>query len=266
MDSFDARQEAPPGGYPSQLKKSPLLILSILAERTCFYYKPTVDSGYKVYIMTKSTKSSKATAVKAPETGSKSASATSNSVPTTQDGVMQAAITHFIRNDETVMQAIFDTVSNALVKKIFSNKSFIDTLSIKLMENGVFDGVKQSVYEANAMDTSRTYASVTAIESKLGDLSNNNKALSDEVDALEQYSRRNCLLLHGVPESSKDTTEAAITVFKDNLQLNITNELIDRSHRLGQPPAATDSDRPRPTSLNSRAKKHAVVFSLPSGN
>ena len=79
-----------------------------------------VDIGYKVYIMTKSTKSSKATAVKTPETGSKSASATSNSVPTTQDGVMQAAITDFIRNDETVMQAIIDTVSNALVKKNYS--------------------------------------------------------------------------------------------------------------------------------------------------
>ena len=96
------------------------------------------------------------------------------------------------------------------------------------------------------MDTS--HASVTAIESKLGDLGNNIKALSDEVDALEQYSRRNCLLLHGVPESSNDTTEAAITVFKDNLELNITNELIDRSHRLGQLRADTDSDsdRPRP--------------------
>ena len=72
------------------------------------------------------------------------------------------------------------------------------------------------------------------------------KALSDEVDALEQCSRRNCLLLHGVPESSKDTTEAAIAVFNSRLDLNINNEYIDRSHRLGQPRSDTDSDRPRP--------------------
>ena len=38
------------------------------------------------------------------------------------------------------------------------------------MENGVIDSVKQSVNEANAMDSSRTYSTVTAIESKLGDL------------------------------------------------------------------------------------------------
>ena len=104
--------------------------------------------------MTKGKKISKATAVKTPETGSESATVR---VPTQyQDGVIQAAITDFIRNDETVMQAIVDTVSNALVTKLLGNKRSIDTLSLKLMENGVLDGVKQSVYEANAMDTSRT--------------------------------------------------------------------------------------------------------------
>ena len=85
-----------------------------------------------------------------------------------QDGVMQAAITDFIRNDESVMKAIIDTVSNALVTKLIGNKSFIDALSQKLMDNGVLDSVKQSVYEANAMDTSRTYATVTAIENETG--------------------------------------------------------------------------------------------------
>ncbi len=124
------------------------------------------------------------------------------------------------------MKAIIDTVSNALVTKLISNKSFIDALSQKLMDYGVLDSVKQSVYEANAMDTSRTHATVTTIETKLGELNSNNKALSDEVDALEQYSRRNCLLLHGVPESSKDTTEAVIAVFNSRLDLNINNEHI----------------------------------------
>ena len=140
-----------------------------------------------------------------------------------QDGVMQAAITDFIRNDESVMKAIIDTVNNALVTMLIGKKSFIDALSQKLMENGVLDSVKQSVCEANAMDTSRTHATVIAVETKLGDLNSNNKALSDEVDALEQYSRSNCLLLHGVQESSKDTTEAAIAVFNSKLDQQRTH-------------------------------------------
>ena len=58
------------------------------------------------------------------------------------------------------------------------------------------------------MDNSRTYATVTAMEGKLTALDSNNKALSDEMDALEQYSRRNCLLFHGVPETDADTSSA----------------------------------------------------------
>ena len=53
-----------------------------------------------------------------------------------KDGVKQAAITDFIINDESVTQAIIDNVSNMLTK-LLGNKSFIDTLSQKLMENGV---------------------------------------------------------------------------------------------------------------------------------
>ena len=60
-----------------------------------------------------------------------------------QYGVIEAAITDFIRNDESVMKAIIDTVSNALVTKLIGNKSFINTLSQKRMENGVLDSVKQ---------------------------------------------------------------------------------------------------------------------------
>ena len=59
----------------------------------------------------------------------------------------------FIRNDDEIfIQAIIDTASNPLVTKLL--KSFIDTLSQKLMENGVLDSLKQIVYDANAMDTS----------------------------------------------------------------------------------------------------------------
>ena len=46
--------------------------------------------------------------------------------------------------------------------------------------------------------------------------------------------------------ASKDTTEAAIAVFNSRLDLNINNEHIDRSHRLGQRRYETDIDRPRP--------------------
>ena len=181
--------------------------------------------------MTKGNKISKATAVKTPG----SESATSNSVPTTkdQDGVMQAAITDFIRNDESVMQAIIDTVSNALVTKLLGNKRFIDTLSMKLLENGVLDGVKQSVYEANAMENGQTNDELRRFEKRVSELETANTALRDDSDAQEQYSRRNCLLVHGIPEDQTDTSDAVLSLCNSQLGLDLDRSQIDRSHRLG---------------------------------
>ena len=57
-----------------------------------------------------------------------------------------------------------------------------------------------------------------------------NMALADEVNALEQYSRRNSLLLHGIPESDKDSDEAVVAACNDTLDLNINAKYIGHSH------------------------------------
>ena len=101
-----------------------------------------------------------------------------------ENGDLRTAIVDVLRNDDAVMQTIIDAVSEALVSKLLASKTFTSTLADKLLSNGALDCVKQSVYEASAMDNSRTYATVTAMEGKLTALDSNNKALSDEMDAL----------------------------------------------------------------------------------
>ena len=209
--------------------------------------------------MTKSNKISKATAAKTPEIGSESA--TLNSVPTTQDqdGVMQAAITDFIRNDETVMKAIIYTVSNTLVTKLLGNKRFIDTLSLKLLENGVLYGVKQSVYEANAMENGQTNDELRRFEKRVSELETSNKALRDDSDAQEQYSRRNYLLVHGIPEDQTDTSDAVLSLCNSQLSLDQDRSQIDRSHRLGYRSEMTTAD-----GVGSPSKPRPVIVKLTS--
>ena len=105
------------------------------------------------------------------------------------------------------------------------------------------------------MDNKQTYATVTAIENRLGDLRTDNLALADEVDDLEQYSRRNCLLLHGMPESDEDSNEVVISVCNGKLELNISADDIDRSHRLGSSRHSNDDNntRPRPIIVKIRS-------------
>ena len=182
-----------------------------------------------------------------------------------ENGDLRTAIVDVLRNDDAVMQTIIDAVSEALVTKLLASKTFMTTLADKLLSNGALDCVKQSVYEASAMDNSRTYATVTAMEGKLTALDSNNKALSDEIYALEQYSRRNCLLFHGVPEAETDadTTDSVISLCQGKLDVNVTRELVDRSHRLGQRHVGPSGDyKPRPIIVKFRSyETRSSVFS-----
>ena len=81
-----------------------------------------------------------------------------------ENGDLQTAIVDVLPNDDAVMQTLIDAVSEALVSKLLASKNFMSTLADKLLSNGALDCVKQSIYEASAMDNSRTYATVTAME------------------------------------------------------------------------------------------------------
>lgn len=74
---------------------------------------------------------------------------------------------------------------------------------------------------------------------------------AEEIDAAEQYARRNCLLIHGIPEVPNENPYHTILSFaKDKLDVALRLEDIDRCHRLG-PPRRNSADvvtsgRPRP--------------------
>ena len=62
----------------------------------------------------------------------------------------------------------------------------------------------------------------------------------EQMDAVlerqEQYSRRNCLLIHGVNQvEGVDTDELSIEVAEEHMNQKIKHGDIDRLHRLGNP-------------------------------
>lgn len=60
--------------------------------------------------------------------------------------------------------------------------------------------------------------------------------LDNKCDEAEQYSRRNCLLIHGVPETpDEDPHAAAIAVLNGKLNAGLGIRDFDRAHRLGKP-------------------------------
>ena len=68
------------------------------------------------------------------------------------------------------------------------------------------------------------------------------------MDKNQQYSRRNCLLIHGVKENNGENTDTVVmNVIKEHLDVDLNEISIDRSHRIGKP--RDDEGRPRPIIL-----------------
>ena len=86
-------------------------------------------------------------------------------------------------------------------------------------------------------------------------------SLSEEVDRLHQYSRRNCLRITGVPEKKNESTDQVVLqVFQDKLNVSLDPAAIDRSHRLGKHPQGKDKCRPLIVKFT-RYNDRALVYS-----
>lgn len=69
--------------------------------------------------------------------------------------------------------------------------------------------------------------------------------MSTRMDDLESYSRRNCLLVHGVPENPAEVcSNVLINLFAQKQVHKLDPRDIDRVHRLGKPKTASPNPRP----------------------
>ena len=97
-----------------------------------------------------------------------------------------------------------------------------------------------------------------ALKREVESLKRLNEKLSDDVrnagkqmDELEQYSRRNCLIFAGIKEDSdpgrEDTSEIILNICNHKLGIDITSACLDRTHRLGRKNSLESSEpKPRP--------------------
>ena len=59
--------------------------------------------------------------------------------------------------------------------------------------------------------------------------------LETSIDTAEQYSRRNCLRIVGVPESISESTDDTVLSIAAETSADISHTDIDRTHRISQP-------------------------------
>ena len=119
------------------------------------------------------------------------------------------------------------------VKELFTFHEEADESQIKVTESLEFMSAK---FDDLEKEIKKKDEKINQLEKTIENLAEKQKSLSSEIDDLEQYSRRNCLLLHGVNESNdENTNEIIIKTFSEELGVEIKEDDLDRSHWLGKP-------------------------------
>ena len=83
------------------------------------------------------------------------------------------------------------------------------------------------------------------LKSEVDSLSTKVEKLEKLEDQNEQYSRRNCLLVHGIAEEKEEITdEVIINTRNEKFVLQVTLRDIERTHRIGEPKKTRGKTRP----------------------
>ena len=102
-----------------------------------------------------------------------------------------------------------------------------------------FDNLKKEI--------KKKHEKINQLEKTIENLVEKRKSLSSDISNLEQYSRRSCLVLHSVNENIDEyTSEILIKPFSEKLGVEIKEDDLDRSHRLGKPKRKDNKPRVRP--------------------
>ena len=78
-------------------------------------------------------------------------------------------------------------------------------------------------------------AIIATLQSELKSASRKVKDLEKKTDRQEQYSRRNCIFIHGLKEEQNESTDdRVLKLFREELNEDILLVDLDRTHRIGK--------------------------------
>ncbi|XP_041461796.1 uncharacterized protein LOC121413097 [Lytechinus variegatus] len=157
--------------------------------------------------------------------------------------------------DSTLKKAIEKQIahslrSSSLIKRLADD--VYDVIAAKLEEQ-----VVDKVYKAVNLDLKKYMDEVETMEKKMSEMKKETKMLQDENEEAEQYSRRNCLRLYGIPEGPEEKTdELILDVFNSKLGLTVPPDAIDRSHRIFPRPRQGDEQRHESSSYAAASRRN----------
>ena len=143
-----------------------------------------------------------------------------------------------LQNLETKMKSIKEIYLPAKDWQIKGNEQLNDMNKAINLINEKFEDFEKALKEKDE--------EIKLLEKENNYLNKRLDKMDGAVDREEQYSRINCLLVHGIVEETvEDTEQKIIYTLQQSMNETIQPEDIDRSHKLGNPNSSKNV-KPRP--------------------
>ena len=142
-----------------------------------------------------------------------------------------------LRNLEKQVQETFVAAKETKDSQIKGELSLTEV--VKSMEH------KNAKFEEYEKERKQGKEKIEELNVKVTEMGKRIEDLERGSDRQEQYSRRNCLLFHGIEENDKENTDDLVVQFmNEKMDLDVNHNDIDRTHRIGRRDKNTKKVRP----------------------
>ena len=129
---------------------------------------------------------------------------------------------------------VSENVRDEVRKVLNINSDLVNTLVDKIKDtliNELTDVIAQKVTEIMKQNLD---FELSSRDDKIAELQKELAEIKNQQDETEQYSRRNCLIFHGLSENEGESTDEIVReVCKERLKIDLEVGDLDRTHRLG---------------------------------
>ena len=141
------------------------------------------------------------------------------------------------KNLDKQVKELYVLAQSNYEKHIKGEKQLLDlTESINFMTKR-FDNYEKDWAEKEKL--------IKDLREEVPSLKNEHEQLKPDFENQEQYYRRNCLLVHSIPEEQEKSNDSIVlNAINKHLEKEVTEDDIERTHRVGKPKQNKKTPRP----------------------
>ena len=117
------------------------------------------------------------------------------------------------------------------IRSALSSQAVISTI-VDAVYNRLYKKLADELHSAFQLELRRTEQRMDALATTSDVLSKKVKELQSALEEQEQYSRRQCLRIYGLPENRNESTDDLVISLAGKMGITMDKQDIDRSHRI----------------------------------